>query len=192
MTKVPPDTAPEKPAERPTAFRSAGLSSRKPTRFDFRPDLATRSKMVQELDITALHGLRLIGEIRPSGSRDFVLEAQITAEVVQPCSITLAPVTTVINEAVRRRYIADWQMPTAEEIEMPEDDSEEPLPEVIDLYDVVTEAIALAMPAYPRAPGAELGEVQATPEGAAPIIDTDLKPFASLAALKAQLEGGKS
>ena len=73
---------------------------------------------------------------------------------------------------------------------MPEDDTAEPLPEVIDLTEVTREALALALPLYPRAPGAELGEAVFAAPGTAPIRDEDLKPFAGLAALKAKLEPG--
>jgi hypothetical protein len=48
----------------------------------------------------------------------------------------------------------------------------------------------LALPLYPRAPGAALGAITATPPGAAPLGDAELKPFASLAALRTKLEGG--
>lgn len=75
---------------------------------------------------------------------------------------------------------------------MPEDDSVEPLPDVIDVGVVATEALALALPLYPRAEGAELGEAVFTAPGEAPLRDGDLKPFAGLAALKDRLGGGNS
>jgi uncharacterized metal-binding protein YceD (DUF177 family) len=63
-----------------------------------------------------------------------------------------------IDETVRRRYLADYAEPEGEEVEVPEDDSAEPMPEAIDLAEVLREALALALPPWPRAPGAELGE----------------------------------
>ena len=54
---------------------------------------------------------------------------------------------------------------------------------MIDLAEVAAEALALALPLYPRAPGAELGTLVAAPDGVAPLSDADLKPFAGLAAL---------
>lgn len=180
--------APKTPA--PTAFRRTELSSRKPTRFDFRPDPAQTAALVAELGLLDLAALHLKGEIRPIGRSDFELAAQLSADVVQPCAVTLAPVPARIDEPVLRRFIADWQDPEGDEVEMPEDDSAEPLPEVIDLVDVTREALALALPLYPRAPGAELGEAVFAAPGTAPIRDEDLKPFAGLAALKAKLEPG--
>ncbi len=41
---------------------------------------------------------------------------------------------------------------------MPEDETQEPLPEIIDIGAVATEALELALPLYPRAPGVALGE----------------------------------
>ena len=74
---------------------------------------------------------------------------------------------------------------------MPEDDTRDPLPEVIDVATVALEALALALPLYPRAPGAELGEAVYTAPGATPLRDEDLRPFAGLAALKSRLAPGE-
>lgn len=180
--------APKTPA--PASFRRTELSARKPTRFDFRPDPAQTAAFIAELGLLDLPHLRLKGEIRPVGRSDFELAAQLVAEAVQPCAVTLAPVPARIDETVQRRFVADWQDPEGDEVEMPEDDTVEPLPDVIDLVEVTREALALALPLYPRAPGAELGEAVFAAPGTAPIRDEDLKPFAGLAALKAKLEPG--
>lgn len=69
------------------------------------------------------------------------------APVTQPCVATLAPVRTRIDEPVLRRYRADTgENLTASEIEMPEDDTIEPLPDVVDLSDVFRK-VAFAGPA---------------------------------------------
>lgn len=180
-------------ARRPvTAFRVAALSSRKATRFDLRPDQAARAGLAEALGLISLPALRMKGEITPQGARDFTLTARLEVEAVQPCSVTLAPVPAKLDEPVLRRFVADWQEPEGDEVEMPEDDSAEPLPEVIDLIDVAREALALALPLYPRAPGAELGEAVFAPPGAEPIREQELKPFAGLAALKDKLGGGST
>mgnify|MGYP005857179351 CR=1 FL=1 len=170
-------------------FRSGALSLRKPTRFDLTPDATTRKAIAADLDLLAVPYVHFKGEIRPAPNRDFVLEAELIAVVDQPCGVTLAPVRAEIRETVRRRYVSDWVEPQADEVEMPEDDTAEGLPEVIDAGLVALEALALALPLYPRAPGAELGEIAATPPGAVPLRDADLKPFAALAALKQKLDG---
>jgi uncharacterized metal-binding protein YceD (DUF177 family) len=77
--------------------------------------------------------------------------------------------------------------PEAEEIEIP-DAEIDPLPEVIDVAEIAAEALALALPLYPRAPGAALGEAVFAPPGVTPLGDTDLKPFAGLSALADKLK----
>ena len=182
----------ESPSEKGWTFRTASLSARKATRFAFRPDAATRAAIAVELGLIELPAFSMIGEIRPAGRADFSLEARIEAKAVQPCSITLAPVPCTVAEDVRRRYEVEFHAPEAEEAEMV-DDEVEPLPEILDLKAVATEALALALPLYPRAPGAELVETDFAAPGVAPLSDADLKPFAGLQSLAEKLKnaGGK-
>lgn len=171
-------------------FRVAALSARKPTRFSLKPDAGERAAMAQALDLLDLPFFEMTGEITPEGRNDFRLTARMKATVVQPCAVTLAPVKTDLTEDILRRYDADFTVPEGDEVEIPEDDTAEPLPEVIDAGEVAMEALLLALPLYPRAPGAEIKEAVFAAPGVAPIRDEDLKPFAGLAALKARLEGG--
>ena len=183
------EIAPARPLPVSLPFRTAALASRKPTRFKLEPDGAGRAAIAAELGLIDLPALRIKGEIAPAGARDFLLTARLEADVVQPCSVTLAPVAARIAEDVIRRYSADFAEPEGEEAEMPEDDSLEPLPEVIDIGAVLIEALALALPLYPRAEGVELGEVSSAPPGAEPIREADIRPFAGLAALRDKLAG---
>lgn len=170
-------------------FRVATLSPRKPTRFDLVADVAQCRALAAELGLSRVESLSFKGEIRPSGKRDFSVVADLAARIVQPCSITLVPVKTAISEAVERKFLADFVVPEGIELEMHDgDDAIEPLPEVIDVGFLATEALALLVPLYPRAPGAELGDVAVTEPGVEALRDQDLKPFAGLAALKAKLD----
>jgi uncharacterized metal-binding protein YceD (DUF177 family) len=108
--------------------------------------------------------------------------------VVQPCVVTLDPVRSAIDTMVVRRYLAEFAHPSDAEAEMPEDDSEEPLPEVIDAGAVMIEALVLALPDYPRASGAELGEAVHAPPGVPPLRDADLRPFSGLSDLARKLK----
>jgi uncharacterized metal-binding protein YceD (DUF177 family) len=168
-------------------FRVSGLSNRKPTHFNLVPNAKERAALAAELGITAVSALSFKGAITPRGRHDFVLEADLVAVVEQPCSVTLDPVITKIAEKVERRYIAGMEFPGGEEVEIPEDVTQEPLGEVIDPGEVVLEAMALALPLYPRSKGADFAEVQAAPEGVTPLRDADLRPFAGLAALRDSL-----
>ena len=179
------------PADTPPvlAFRTATLGSRKPTRFTYAPDDTARAAIAADLGLLALPKFFVKGEITPVGRHDYTLRAELTATVVQPCIISLTPVTTALRDDVERRYIRDYQEPDGDEMELMADDDGEPLPETIDIREVAAEALTLALPLYPRAAGAELGEAVFAPEGVAPIKDVELKTFAGLAALAEKLKG---
>lgn len=181
---------PASPADRAAPalpLRSATLAARKPTRFDFTPDGAARKAIAAALDLLELPALRLKGEITPQGRNDCLLRADLQAVVVQPCGITLVPVRSALSELVERLYLKDFAEPQGEETELLDGLDAEPLPEMIDIAAVAIEALSLALPPYPRAPGAELGTVQVAAGGVAPLRDADLKPFAGLADLAARL-----
>ena len=162
-------------------LRLADLPVRKPTRFSLAPGSDARSALAEAFGITAVSALTFKGELRAGGNKDWQLTAELDAEVEQPCVVTLAPVVTDIHEPVLRRYVADLPPPEAEETEMPEDDSIEPLPETIDLGAVMAEALALALPLYPRSRGARLDQPVFCQPGVAPLTDEALRPFADLA-----------
>jgi uncharacterized metal-binding protein YceD (DUF177 family) len=168
-------------------FPVRGLSPKKPTRFDLTAKPTERAAMAEGLGISAVHWFAFKGALHPVGRRDVRLEGHLEAEVEQPCGITLVPVKTKITEEVMRLYLADWQEPTGAETEIAADDEAEALPDVIDVAAVGVEALSLALPAYPRAPGAELGAVAHAEPGVAPLTDDTVKPFAGLAALRDKL-----
>ena len=170
-------------------FRVTALSPRKPTRFDIVATPAQRAALAQELGLSKVESLTFKGEIRPVGKHDYAVIGELAARVVQPCSVTLAPVRTDISEAVHRTFLADFVVPDGDEVELQADETIDPLPEVIDAGHVATEALVLAIPLYPRAPGAELGTAAFAEPGVTALKDGDLKPFAGLADLKARLAG---
>ena len=78
--------------------------------------------------------------------------------MIQTCVVTLDPVTTRIDQSVRRSFLPEAAERSAEIVLSPdEDDETEPLGERIDLGLVATEALALALPSYPRKPGVTFG-----------------------------------
>lgn len=173
----------------PTALRVADLSQSSPTGFLLRPEAEQLRRMADELNLNALRKLSFSGAIEAEGAADWRLTAKLGATVVQPCAVTLEPVTTRIDVPVSRLYQRDYVDVDAPEAEMPEDDTVEPLPQWIDPNEVMQEALLLALPLYPRAEGAELGEMVVTEPGQTPMRDEDARPFAGLAALKDQLSG---
>ena len=169
-------------------LRLADLATRKATRFALTPTSDERKAIADALGIIAVKKLRFEGELTPLGRTDWRLTAQLGATAVQECVITLAPVTTRVDEDVMRTYSADFDEIESSEVEMPEDDTFEPLPSTIDVAEVMIEALSLALPAYPRSEGAALGQVVYTQPGAAPMTDDDAKPFAGLSALREAIE----
>ena len=182
---------PDEPGQS-TIIRVSELSPRKAQPFDLRPEEPRLRELAAELGITGLRKLRFAGEVRADGKADWKLSGTLGATVTQDCVVTLAPVTTRIDEDVTRRFLKDW--PPAEEqgeeVEMPDDETIDPLEEEIDLQKIMVEVLALALPDYPRAKDAKLEVSQASPPGAVPITDAETKPFSALEGLKKKLEDG--
>lgn len=173
-----------------TALRVADLPQNAATPFEFTPDAKALREIATEMGVDALRKLRFKGEIRGTGQKDWRLTADIGFTVVQPCVVTLEPVTSRVDVKIERTFLAGLkeEFGEDEEIEMPEDDNVEPLGSHIDPYEVMLESLALNLPQYPRKDGAALGESVHTAPGVAPMRDEDTRPFAGLAALKDQLE----
>ncbi|WP_370515215.1 DUF177 domain-containing protein [Paracoccus sp. S-4012] len=156
------------------------LSRRTPTQVDLAPDAAARKRIAAALDLVALPRLRLEGRIAPSEGDAFRFEGRLTAEVVQPCVVTLAPVTSGIDEPVARTWSPHAARPEGgEEAEMG-DDELEPLGQAIDLGALMEEELSLALPPYPRAPGVEAEEEWSAGDDAE---EPETRPFAGLADL---------
>lgn len=155
-----------------------------PHNFELVPEADDRASIAAELGADTVRKLRFEGQLYPIGKSDWRLQATLGATAVQPCGVTLAPVTTRIDVPVSRTYLADLPQPTGDELEMPEDDTVEPLPTSLDLRTIMIEALSLALPDFPRAPGVELGEAVFAAPGVTPMRDEDAKPLAGLAALR--------
>jgi uncharacterized metal-binding protein YceD (DUF177 family) len=101
-------------------------------------------------------------------------------------------VTTRIDDTITRRFIpADrisGEVDDEGEIEINDDDTLEPLEQVFDLHRIFIEALALALPDYPRSTDKPVTPQVFAQDGVAPMTDEDTKPFAALAALKAKME----
>lgn len=174
---------------KPAIYRLSDLSPRKPHRFNLTPDAPARARLAQELGISAIRKLSFEGVLQADGKSDWRLEARLGATVIQPCVVTLEPVTTRIDRAVIRRFIAGLSTPDeAEEFEMPQDETLEALPDEIDPSRIMAEALTLALPDYPRKQDAILETDNFAPPGVAPMSDEDAKPFAGLAGLRDKLD----
>ncbi|MEO1640250.1 MAG: DUF177 domain-containing protein [Pseudomonadota bacterium] len=171
-----------------STLRVADLRQRTASAFDLVPTAEERAAVAEALGISGIKKLRFEGKVMPKGGKDWALEATLGATVVQPCVVTLAPVSTRVDENITRSYLTEVPEITAGEAEMPEDDTVEPLPDTIDLVAVMIEALSLALPAYPRSEGAALEQTSFAAPGVTPMTDDDAKPFAGLQDLKDRLE----
>ncbi len=169
-------------------IRVSELAQNRPNPFNIILDSAQCAALGQEMELVALRKLRFTGELVADGRRDWRLTGHLGATVVQPCVITLSPVTTRIEADLLRRYIKNFAYSDEEESEMPEDDTIEELGHEIDLDALLAEALALNLPLYPKLDDADLGEAVYTEPGKAAMRDEDARPFAGLAALHDQLK----
>lgn len=167
------------------------LSSRKPTRFKLEPEAADCTAIAESLGFAGVRKVRFEGALTPKGKSDWQLDAMLGATVIQSCVITLEPVTTRIDTKVERAFVSSplsYGTKDEGEDETTLDDSSEELGEEIDLGVVLTEALALAAPDYPKAPDAALDETNFTEPGKQAMTDEEARPFAALAALRDKLE----
>ncbi|TKW67792.1 MAG: DUF177 domain-containing protein [Paracoccus denitrificans] len=170
----------------PQRLRVAHLSPSRPNEFDIQPDTAARARIAAELDLLDLPEFRFTGAIRASGADEWALSGKLSAHVVQPCAITLEPVASKLSEEVALLFSPHVATPTEEEVEMG-DESIEPLGQWIELGDIALEALSLALPSHPVAPGAVLPDEAVDDTELEP--DDKRKPFAGLADLMKRDDG---
>lgn len=165
-------------------LRVADLSQNSETPFDLRPNAADLALIAQDMGLLGLRKLSFKGAVRALGNSDWELNGTLGATMIQPCVVTLDPVSTRIDVPVRRQYIKVIEFSDEPEVEIPEDDAVESLGAVIDPARVMLEALGLAIPLYPRKEGVHLDNAVFTEPGTAPMTDEDARPFAGLAALQ--------
>ena len=128
------------------------------------------------------------------------LSGRVQGRVVQECVVTLDPVPGAIDETFDRGFLpfadlyADDSPGSEHEIVEDPDlgDVPEPLTDPLDIGEVVAEEFGIALDPYPRTEGLEETGYTAQPEGAEPLTDAAVKPFAGLADLAKRMEGPKS
>jgi len=154
--------------------------------FDIAPSPEESAMLAELMDARTVRKMRFAGKLTALASGGWQLDGELGATVVQNCVVTLDPVTSRVDQRVRRAYLPNVAPRGTEVIlsGVDEDEEVEPLPDRLDLGLVAVEALALALPAYPRKEGASLADLGF---GA----DEDVvKPFAALAALRDKLDNG--
>jgi len=169
-------------------IRISELPKAKKMSFDVVFSAAELAAIADILSARSVKKMRIHGNLIPSGAKDWILNAAVGATVIQSCVITLDPVQTRIDTSVALTYDAKFQVNADENAtEMMPDETIEPLVDEIDLATIAIEAVALALPDYPRSQDAQLENAIFAKPGVTPLRDEDTKPFASLASLKDKL-----
>jgi uncharacterized metal-binding protein YceD (DUF177 family) len=168
-----------------------------------------RAALARRFDLCALESMA--GELRARalGSRRGILRVEVsgrvTATVVQTCVVTLQPVEQTVDEAILLRFSDEadgGEGGGALDLDPLADIADEgPEPLIggtIDLGEVLSEALGLALDPYPRAEGATIERVSTEGDAAPPGTDEvsadkadepdepdePAGPFAALAALR--------
>jgi len=140
---------------------------------------AERAALARRLGLAGVDLLSARLNWRREASGIISLEGELEAQVTQSCVVTLEPVAARVTDRFVRHFV-QGSLPTEDEVVIdPEaDDPPEPLGDgLVDAGEIVTQQLALALDAYPRAPGSALPAEVAV---AAPAES----PFRVLAALK--------
>jgi uncharacterized metal-binding protein YceD (DUF177 family) len=175
--KRPPTMTPE--FSRPLPADSIG---RQPVRRHIQADGMEREKLARRFDLASLDRLEASLELSRHKGDVIRMKGHLTADAVQSCVVTLAPVPAHLEIDFETSYSASAPEPSEAELDPLGEDAPEPIPGgEIDLGEAATQQFAIALDPYPRAPGARLDSVGLEEEGS----ETGKKgPFAALAALR--------
>ncbi len=168
---TPPDRpAPDMPAaDRPAAELSRPVST---TRlgadtmvYRLVTSAAERAALARRFDLVALESLAATVRLTRQG-RDISLAAELAADVVQLCGVTLEPFASRVTDQATVLYRR--QAPPGDLAV--EDEVYEPLTgDTIDIGEAVAQQLSLALPPFPRAPGAAIPPIEELKEPAADI-----------------------
>jgi uncharacterized metal-binding protein YceD (DUF177 family) len=151
-------------------------------RFDISASAEERRALEQRLELASLRRLEARGRIERRGDGQLIgLSCRIVAELEQICVVTLEPVPATLDFLVERLFLPETGDLGHAIALSPEVDEPDPLAlPFLDVGEIVTEELALALDPYPRAAGADdllaLLPREPEPEG----------PFAGLAAAHRQ------
>ncbi len=142
-------------------------------------------RLAKALDLEACSSLSVNYTIMPTGNGRYRLYGSLTAEVRQPCVVTLEPIMTNIAESFSFALWpeADMPAPTSGEVDLDDEPDPEPILDGrIDVGRLVFECLAGAIDPFPRKPGATLAKLSAAPKGGDD--GKSESPFAVLAQIK--------
>ncbi len=159
-----------------------------PSHVNFQADAAACKALAVYLKVDAVENFQVelaVTRWRKHGAR---IRGRVSADIEQPCVVTLAPVRTHVSEPVDARFLPASMLdrdasPGPEIVIDPmADDPPEPFEgREINLGPLLLEHLALGIDAYPRTPGAELPAHLTQPDT---LNEKRANPFQVLARLR--------
>jgi len=178
-------------AETPTPIQidiNADSLGPTPSHVNFRADAAACMALAVYLKVDSVENFRaelIITRWRKHGAK---VQGTVSADIVQQCVVTLAPVHSKVTETADARFLPVAMLEKASSdgpevvVDPLADDPPEPfVGRTVHLGPLVLEYLALGIEPYPRAPGAEL-PVSLIPVN--PQNEKRANPFQALAQLR--------
>ncbi len=135
--------------------------------------------LAKRFGLVGLDRLEARIELRRRRGGVIAVNGDLRADITQTCIVTLEPVPARIEESFAVSYTREHRHVAVHEVAL-DPDAEQPEPVdggAIDLGELTAQQLSLALPPYPRAPGAQFDPIDSGEAAAA-------KPFAGLARLK--------
>jgi uncharacterized protein len=139
-----------------------------------------REGLAKYLDVQAVSLVRARLLLRRWRGNGLQLTGTLEAKVTQTCVVSLEPLETAVACPIDRKFLAEPLLkrdadPHELIIDPDGEDPPDPLPNALDLGDLVAEELALNLDPYPRKPGLHIPNSPEDREG------TPQSPFAVLA-----------
>lgn len=153
------------------------------TRIEARATAAECRGLAELFDLPAVHCVEAAFTARPLPEGALELEGRVSARLRRLCVVTAELFDEDFAEPETRRYLPGRPEADEREVEVAalEEDAPDPLPpEGVDLLELVSEVLALGLDPHPRAPGADIAELEYEPEADEALA----RPFAALAGLR--------
>lgn len=120
--------------------------------FHFKPDDVQNAEILSHSGWRALKGIELKGKLTPHDD-GWSLEGDLSGTVTLSCVISDAPIHQRLSTKIRRFYWSKgMELPSELSWDLDFDVDQEEMPQNLDLLTVISEAIALEVPDYPKLP----------------------------------------
>ena len=152
-------------------------------RIEARATKAECRELAALFELPAVHSVEAALAARPLPEGGLAVEGRVAARLGRLCVVTDEPFDQDFAEPVSRRYLPGLAEAEAHEVEVGalDEDGPDPLPPGgVDLLELVREVLALGLDPHPRAPGADIAELEYEPE----MDEAPDNPFAALAGLR--------